>query len=169
MASKREINGLADVIAIAISPALIMAMVGALIFFLIEVFYGGEYSGRVRWTMAFFVFGSVLVARISIEMGDTKASLYAIVLGVAAFIAMVQFVKFPDGWMEQFGPVVNIGLLALVWWCARKLTWDCTYIDEDRDASDRSLLEAAGIENLERPKEWREEESSTEEPERPLE
>jgi len=32
--SKREIKGLADVIAIAISPALIMAMVGALIFFL---------------------------------------------------------------------------------------------------------------------------------------
>jgi hypothetical protein len=168
MASKREINGLADVIAIAISPALIMAMVGALIFFIIEVLYGGEYSGRVRWTMFFFVFGSVLVARIAIEMGDTKASLYALLLGAAAFIAMLRFVEYPPGWMEQLGPVVNIGLLVLVWWCARKLTWDCTYIDEERDASDRSLLEATGLENLERPAEWREPEPpAEEEPARP--
>jgi hypothetical protein len=167
--AKREINGLADVIAILISPVLIMAMVGALVFFLIEVFYGGEYSGRMRWTMFFFVFGSVLVARISIEMGDAKATLYAIVLGAASFVAMLRFVEFPPGWMEQFGPVVNVGLLVVVWWSARKLTWDCTYIDESKDASDRSLLEATGIENLERPEEWREEEPPAEEPEKPVE
>jgi hypothetical protein len=163
MAGKREIKGLADIIAIAISPVLIMAMVGALVFFLIEVFYGGEYSGNVRWTMFFFVFGSVLVARISIEMGDGKASLYALGLGAAAFVGMFRFVSAPPGWMEQFWPVVNIGLLVLVWWCTRKLTWDCTHIDEERDASDRSLLEATGLENLERPAEWREPEAAADE------
>lgn len=158
MSSKREVSGLADMIAVAISPALIMALVGSLIFFLIEVIYGGDYSSRLRWTFFFFVFGSVLVARISIEMGDAKAALYGIFLGVAAFLAMLRFVEFPPGWLEQLGPVVNVFLLILVWWCARKLTWDCTFIDDERDASDRSVLEAAGLDNLERPAEWRESE-----------
>jgi hypothetical protein len=156
MASKKEVPGLADMIAVAISPALIMALVGSLIFFLIEVIYGGEYAGRLCWTFFFFVFGSVLIARIAIEMGDAKAALYGVVLGFAAFLAMLRFVEFPPGWLEQLGPIVNIGLLALVWWCARKLTWDCTFIDDKRDASDRSVLEAAGLDNLERPPEWRE-------------
>jgi hypothetical protein len=156
MASKREVPGLADMIAVAISPALIMALVGSLIFFIIEVVYGGEYASRLRWTFGFFVFGSVLVARISIEFGDGRAALYGLLLGFAAFLGMMRFVEFPPGWLEQLGPVVNIGLLVLVWWCARRLTWDCTYIDDKRDASDRSVLEAAGLDNLERPEEWRE-------------
>lgn len=170
MASKREIHGLADMIAVAISPALIMALVGSLIFFLIEVIYGGDYASRLRWTFFFFVFGSVLVARISIEMGDAKAALYGLILGFAAFLAMLRFVEFPNGWLEQLGPVVNIGLLVLVWWCARKLTWDCTFIDDRRDASDRSMLEAAGLDNLERPAEWREPEppSATKEKSKPI-
>src|SRR5262249_28263815 len=127
-------------------------------------------SGRVRWTMFFFVFGSVLVARISIEMGDAKASLYALVLGAAAFVATLRFVSEYPSWMGEFAPLINIALLVLIWWCARTLTWDCTHIDPDKDASDRSVLEASGIENLERPDEWREEEPPVaEEPEKPLE
>jgi Domain of unknown function (DUF4129) len=156
MASKREVPGLADMIAVAISPALIMLLVGSLIFFIIEVLYGGDYASRLRWTFGFFVFGSVLVARISIEFGDGRAALYGLALGFAAFLGMLRFVEFPPGWLEQLGPIVNIGLLILVWWCARKLTWDCTFIDDKRDASDRSVLEAAGLDNLERPPEWRE-------------
>ncbi|MFL5341180.1 MAG: DUF4129 domain-containing protein [Gemmataceae bacterium] len=163
MADKREGRGLADIIATVISPILIMAMVGSLIFFLIEVLYGGDYAGRMRWSMFFFVFGAVLIARISIEMGDGKATLYAIALGFAAFLAMLRFVEYaPGSFLDQFGWLVNIGLLALVWWCARKLTWDCTFIDDSRDASDRSLLEATGLENLERPEEWREPEEEEE-------
>jgi hypothetical protein len=157
MSGKREMPGLADIIATAISPALIMVMVGSLIFFLIEVLYGGEHSSQLRWTFSFFVFGAVLIARIAIEMGDTKASIYAALLGGAAFIAMVRFVEFDaDSAVGQFGWLVNIALLVLVWWSARKLTWDCTHIDEEKDGSDRSLLEVAGIEDLERPPEWRE-------------
>ena len=158
MASKREIHGLADAMALIISPVLIMLLVGSLIFFLVEVLYGGEYSGRLRWTFFFFVFGAVLIARISIELGDTKAAIYAAALGGAAFLGMARFVEFPPGLLQQIGPVLNVLLLVLVWWCARKLTWDCTYIDEDRDASDRSVLEAAGLDQLERPEEWRDSE-----------
>jgi hypothetical protein len=156
MSGKREVPGLADMIATVISPVLIMAMVGSLIYFLIEVLYGGDYSSNLRYTFTFFVFGAVLIARIAIEMGDAKASLYALALGGATFIAMLRFVSYPEGFLGEFAWLVNIGLLVLVWWCARKLTWDCTHIDDQRDASDHSVLEAAGLDALERPAEWRE-------------
>src|SRR6266404_1924610 len=163
MAAKRETPGLADIIATIISPVLIMAVVGGPIFFLIEVIYGGQYSDQLRWTFFFFVFGSVLIARISIQMGDARAALYGLALGAAAFVALLRFVEFQAGsFLEQFGWLINIGLLVLVWWCARQLTWDCTFIDETRDASDRSLLEAAGLDQLERPAEWREPETDDE-------
>ena len=35
--------------------------------------------------------------------------------------------------------------MALTWWCAHKLTWDCTTIDDSAEASGRGLLETAGI------------------------
>src|SRR5579871_2392018 len=151
-------------IAAVISPILIMAMVGSLIFFIIEVIYGGGYVDRLRWTFFFFVFGSVLIARIAIEYGDTKAGIYAGALGLASFVAMLRFVEYPPGWIGQAGPVINVLLLVLVWWCARKLTWDCTFIDDKREVSDRSLTEAAGLDQLERPPEWREPEPVSEEP-----
>src|ERR1051326_4538260 len=133
MSNKREMPGLADMVATVISPVLIMAMVGALIFFLIEVLYGGEYSGRLRWTFFFLVLGSVLIARIAMQFGDPRAGSYAALLGIAAFVAMLRFVEYPDGLIGQLGPVINIGLLFLVWWSARKLVWDCTFIDRSEE------------------------------------
>jgi hypothetical protein len=41
--------------------------------------------------------------------------------------------------------LVNLGLIALIWWSAHKLTWDCTHIDEKRESSGRGLLSAAGL------------------------
>lgn len=164
MATKREIPGLADVIATIISPIFIMALVGALVFFLLEVLYGGDYVGRLRWTFFFYVFGSVLVARISIEFGDAKASLYAVGLGLASLVAMWRFVEYPPGWVGDLAPLVNIGLLVLVWWSAYKLTWDCTFVDDNRDGSDQSLLEATGLDQLERPEELREPETPEDAP-----
>jgi hypothetical protein len=43
---------MADYVVIAISPALIMALVGSLVFFLLRVFYQGEYQERLHWVMA---------------------------------------------------------------------------------------------------------------------
>ena len=54
----------ADYVAIAISPALIMALVGSLVYFLIEVMYVGEYQARLNYAFALFVFAAVLIARI---------------------------------------------------------------------------------------------------------
>jgi hypothetical protein len=42
---------------------------------------------------------------------------------------------------------INAGLLGLVWWCAHRLTWDCTNLDEDSDVNAEGLLQAAGLEN----------------------
>ena len=63
--AKVEPPSLLDWVVIGISPALIMVMVGSLVFFLVEVLYQGQYSGRLLYTLFFFVFGAVLIARIS--------------------------------------------------------------------------------------------------------
>ena len=67
----------ADYVAIAISPALIMALVGSLVFFLIEVLYVGDYEVRLNYVFALFVFATVLIARIAIEMGSERAAMFA--------------------------------------------------------------------------------------------
>ncbi|OWK46736.1 DUF4129 domain-containing protein [Fimbriiglobus ruber] len=149
MASDRESTPLIDIVALAISPALIMLMVGSLVFFLIEVLYEGQYSGRLLWTMFFFVFGAVLIARLSIQESRKYAALYAGGLGLACFVAMMQFVEYPNKTLTMIGPVINLGLMALVWWVSDRLTWDCTHFDEDRRASGRGVLSAAGLETAE--------------------
>ena len=55
MASNKPKKTLGDYVTIAISPVLIMAMVGSLTFFLIEVFYAGQYSSQLKWTFFFSV------------------------------------------------------------------------------------------------------------------
>jgi hypothetical protein len=129
----------ADYVAIAVSPALVMALVGSLVFFLIEVFYVGQHPARLNYVFAWFVFAIVLVARIAIEMGSERAFLFALPLGVITFLAMVRFVEQPG----PFGQLVNVALLAVVWWSAHKLTWDCTLIDDDEDASGEGLMQQA--------------------------
>src|SRR5262249_45301605 len=41
---------------------------------------------------------------------------------------------------------INLGLIALTWWCAHRLTWDCTHLDENEEAASEGILEAAGFE-----------------------
>ena len=47
MAADREPPTLVDYVVTGISPVLIMLMVGSLVFFLVEVLYAGQYSGRL--------------------------------------------------------------------------------------------------------------------------
>ena len=49
----------ADYVAIAISPALVMTLVGSLVFFLIEVLYVGDYQARLTYAFGLFVFAAV--------------------------------------------------------------------------------------------------------------
>jgi len=135
---------LVDVASIVVAPVLVMLMVGSLVFFLIEVLQG-HYSDRLHYTFGFYVFGAVLVARIAITQNRWKSVAYGLVLGGACFIACMAFVEYEKGLWQMLGPIINVGLIALVWWCSDKLTWDCTHLDEARKASGRGVLAAAGI------------------------
>ncbi len=126
----------ADYVTIALSPVLIMALVGSLVLFLHEVFPTGSHDGRVTWILSLFVLAIVLIGRISIEEGNERAVLFALPLAVAVGLAIT---KFGDGGLLDWG------LLALCWWSAHKLTWDCTVIDEDKDASGQGLLQVVGL------------------------
>ena len=133
---------LIDYLVIAISPALIMTLIGSLIFFLLEVFYRGEYSGRLHVIFGCFIIGAVLVGRISIEEGWERAAVFAVALAVVTVLAVNAFVQFQG---VPFSFLINCGLVALIWWCAHKLTWDCTVIDEQEPDSGEGLLEAIGL------------------------
>jgi hypothetical protein len=139
MARLRPTN--ADYVAIAVSPALVMALVGSLVFFLIEVLYVGDYSARLNYVFALFVFATVLIARIAIEMGSERAAMFSLPLGLLMFVALGRFVEHAGA----FGWLINLGLLAGVWWSSHKLTWDCTVIDDNQDSSGEGLLGRAGL------------------------
>lgn len=138
MAKRRE-KTLADYVVIAISPALIMTLVGSLVFFLLELSYRGDFELRVRWILFWFVMGAVLVARIAIQEGRDRGNMFGGALVLVVGLAVVRFV-------DAINVIATCWvLLAIIWWCAWKLTWDCTLIDEDEDASGEGLLEAAGL------------------------
>jgi hypothetical protein len=133
---------LADHLVISISPILIMLLVGSLSFFLIQVFFRGEAIGSVRWVMFWFVMAIVLVSRIGIEQGEAHAAIYGAALAIATWF-----------YLMRVHPAFMLGmlLLAIVWWCANKLVWDCTLIDDDADASGGGLLETTGERKKEPP------------------
>jgi hypothetical protein len=146
MASKKPQQSLADYVTIALSPLLIMALIGSLVFFLLEILYAGQYPERLRSTLFWFVFGMVLIARISIELGTERATLYCLGLGGAVFLALQAFIQYaPGSPLAAFGWAINLGLIVLICWCAYKLTWDCTFIDDNVDASGQGVLQAAGL------------------------
>ncbi len=131
----------ADYVAIAASPALIMTLVGSLVFFLIEVLYVGQYHARLNYVFALFVFATVLIGRISIEMGAERAALFALPLGIAMFLVLAKFVQHSS----PFSHGINLALLGIVWWSTHKLTWDCTLIDDSEDASGEGLMQRIGV------------------------
>jgi hypothetical protein len=131
----------ADYVAIAVSPALVMALVGSLVFFLIEVLYVGSYPARLNYVFALFVFATVLIARISIEFGSERAAMFSLPLGILVYLALMRFVEHPG----SLSWLINLILLTVVWWCAHKLTWDCTLIDDNEDASGEGLLGRVGL------------------------
>ena len=129
-----------DLAATAVSPVLVALMVGSLVFFLTEVGYRGEYPGRMLYTLFFFVAGCVLIARLSIAESRQYAAIYALGLGFATFLALVRWSMDVD-----VGLVASLLLMPVIWWATDLLTWDCTHFAEDRKASGRGLLAAAGL------------------------
>ncbi len=151
--SGRPNQTVVDYVTIVLSPALIMGLVGSLVFFLLEVFYrtDGEWKERLQYILFFYVFGAVLTARVAMN-GETaaRAPLYGAVLAVLTFFGMQLFVEYPPG-VKELSFLVNILLVGVVWWCTQRLTWDCTNVDEDTDMSGEGLLQAAGLEEKPEP------------------
>jgi len=145
MAYPKPQKTLADYVGIAISPALIMVLVGSLAFFLLEVIQVSAHSTVLQWVMFWYVIAIVLITRIGIEQGKTVATGYGVAIGLVTSLVILRYAS-----SHFFGSVVIMGL---IWWCAHKLTWDCTLIDDSDDASGEGLLQVAGIEQNDEPSE----------------
>src|SRR5688572_191732 len=125
----------ADYVALVLSPLLIMALVGSLVFFLLEILYAGQHLGNMQWILFFFVFAAVLVARISLTPAiASRAPLYTGIVGLLGWAAFIRFVEFPDH-LEAAAALISLGIVVLVWWCTYRLTWDCTWLDDKVGAS----------------------------------
>ena len=135
MARSRSRGTLIDYLVAAIEPALIMVMVGSLMFFLLDTWYEGEALERLRWILFWFVFGIVLITRISMQIGNELAKGYGLALGGA--VALVGTV------LAGFQPFLLV-VMGVVWWATHKLTFDCTLLDEDQDAG-VGLLQQSGL------------------------
>ena len=122
-------SGLRDVLLEVIAPALIMLMLGSLVFFALEILYRGDYQLPIHWIFGLYVFAIVLIGRISIMEGFERARFFA-----ALLIGAVIF---------QTGIGPHVIVILLTWWAANKLTWDCTFIDSSRDVSGQGLVSAA--------------------------
>ena len=125
-----------------VGPVLIILMIGALVFFLIEVFYRGPHSARLGWVFGLFTGAAVLVSRISVEEGMERAALFGFGLAAATLIVTLQLVDFEYGALSiVLKPIVVSLFIAVVMWSANRLTWDCTVIDESRDVSSIGIIE----------------------------
>ena len=131
MAADREPPTATDYVVTALSPVLVMLMVGSLVFFLVEVLYAGKYSGRLLYTLFFFVAGGGAgrphrhrdrrrAAR-PLRPHPRRASTYLALLGLR---------RVPGGgWLSRTAGS-STSASCSIWWSAHKLTWDCTHIDE---------------------------------------
>lgn len=146
MKTRRLHQTLMDYMVIGISPALIMGMVGSMLFFLLTVFYQGQHEARMHFIFAMFTMAIVLIARISMEEGIEYASLFGIALAGVTFMALLRFAQI-SGPFAEHSMLINCTLIGIVWWSAHKLTWDCTFIDDEQDASGEGLLQGMGIDS----------------------
>ena len=78
MARTRRRGTLVDYLVAAIEPALIITMVGSLMFFLLDMWYDGPVIDRLRWILFWFVLGIVLITRVSMQIGTNLAGSAAV-------------------------------------------------------------------------------------------
>src|SRR6056297_1184322 len=133
--SRRRSLTAADYAAMAICPSLIVVMLAALMHFVILCLYRGPYSARLTYILFMFIMGATGIARISIEFGRERAMLYAGALGLAVVFVLSTFTNL----------LLAIFVVTLVWFLADRITFDCTVIDEGKDASGEGLIESGGL------------------------
>ncbi len=131
-----------------IAPVFIIGMIGSLTFFLITVFYRGDYPARLMWILGLYTFAAVLIARIAIEQTRTYAMGYMICLGLATLLAAPRFIAIqgPMGWLTL--PLL-VFFLVLIAFLADRITFDCTSINEADASSGVGLLQSLGLNKAE--------------------
>ena len=123
-----------------LAPALIMLLIGSLVFFSFGDLVRRTTSFRTRIVLAWWVFGSVLVCRISVTEGRERSIIFGGVLALAVLLSLSRFATLPHQY-APFAIFIHIGFIALTWWCASRLVWDCTVVETSNDASNEGLLE----------------------------
>lgn len=124
-----------DFIIIAFSPILIMGMLISLSFFLVEIFYRGQYQGQLLYALTWFVMAIVLITRIALEGNRAGAWLYALILAFVTMLIILRFVEIPrNGPLGPLGQLLPFGIMALIWWSADRLTKDCTHSGDESEA-----------------------------------
>lgn len=129
-----------DYLIIAVCPILIGLMAGSLAFFLLECAYVGEHEERAQWIVGCFVVAMVGIARISMELSKGRAIVYGMVI---TFEVLYVTQKLAPG----SGFVVLL-IIVIAWFGIHKLTWNCTFIDEQEEDVGRGLLEAEALEEM---------------------
>src|SRR5580692_8953067 len=98
----------ADLVVTALSPALITGLIGSLVYFLVEILYAGNYTGRLLWTLFYLTGGLVLVARISISIDEGRAKAYGLALAGVCWVSLRVFVEYPkDSAMSEWAGLIN--------------------------------------------------------------
>jgi len=123
-----------------ILPAAVILMVGAFLFFLLDVrsVFFSE-SMAIRRVAFCFAAATVLIARYN-KMYSAKERhwLYTFVLAFATSLVMLKFSRNPQDF------IVNILVVAIVWWFATRIT-ECLDIGEEVE---REVLRIYGVERL---------------------
>ena len=122
-----------DYLVVAICPILIGLMVGSFAYFMLECTYVGVHNGTVRFITGCFIVATVGIARISIEMSKGRAIVYGAFLLFVVILAV-------DHLSSDSVPVFFM-IVALTWFGIHKLTWSCTFIDEQEEDVGRGFLE----------------------------
>lgn len=108
-------------------------MISSLFLYITAVFYRGDYSLRMNWTLLFFTMGVVAVARLAIEQSRNYAIGYTLVLCAAGVTVIGRYAG---------SPTFAIILVALIAFTADRLVFDCTLIDDSIDASGSGLIDS---------------------------
>ena len=125
-------------------PGATIAMVGSLLFFLLDVraaFVGGSFS--LKWMGLCFVVATVLIARYIRLVGrPDSATLYSSALAVVTFVAMAMSPWEPPQ-TQIWGPLFNGVVLYITWRFASRLMHD---LSADLDETTRRRRRLFGLE-----------------------
>jgi hypothetical protein len=128
----------------ALSPVLIILMIGSLVYFLLTTLYQGDFQARLMWILGLFTMASVLITRIAIEQSRTQSFTYLGLLSAATLLVAPRFFVL-EGFLSPLSIPILIGFLALIVFLADRITMDCTSVDDAHDSHGYGLLQSLGI------------------------